>query len=172
MIEEFALQCNNTIFISFLFSCHQAKYLIRVMTALTTSYTRSDFCCHLCPHNVFENFIRLSCRWCHNLSLLSWWMLNKVNIVTLNLMDCSCIDMDAQFCGAVWNIINTSMTSFLWAEKMPTLRTMIKVGDKYINITFFTGWHGRLSTRGNIVSKGGAEVDNAFQGVAIYHVIP
>ena len=39
-------------------------------------------------------------------------------------------------------------------------------------ITFFTGWHGRLSPRGNIVDRGGAEVDNAFQGVTIYHVIP
>ena len=28
----------------------------------------------------------------------------------------------------------------------------------YINITFFTGWHCRLSPRGNIVDRGGAEV--------------
>ena len=40
-----------------------------------------------------------------------------------------------------------------------------------MNITFFTGWQGRLSPRGNIVDRGGAEVDNAFQGVTIYHVI-
>ena len=42
----------------------------------------------------------------------------------------------------------------------------------YINITFFTGWHCRLSTRGHIVERGGAEVDNAFRGVTFYHVTP
>ena len=46
------------------------------------------------------------------------------------------------------------------------------VGKHYINITFFTGWHDRLSSRGNIVYRGGAEVDNAFRGVTIYHLIP
>ena len=29
---------------------------------------------------------------------------------------------------------------------------------------------GRLSSRGNIVDRGEAEVDNAFRGVTIYHV--
>ena len=42
----------------------------------------------------------------------------------------------------------------------------------FIYITFFTEWHGRLSSRGNIVDGGGAEVDNAFRGVTIYHVHP
>ena len=32
----------------------------------------------------------------------------------------------------------------------------------YINITFLTGWHCRLSPQENIVTRGGAEVDNAF----------
>ena len=42
----------------------------------------------------------------------------------------------------------------------------------YINITFFTGWHFRLSPRGKIVNRGGADVDNAFRGVSIYNVTP
>ena len=42
----------------------------------------------------------------------------------------------------------------------------------YINITLFTGWHCRLLPRGNIVNRGGAEVDNAFRGVTIYYVTP
>ena len=29
-----------------------------------------------------------------------------------------------------------------------------------------------LSPRGNIVDRGGAEVDNTFRGVTIYHAIP
>ena len=33
---------------------------------------------------------------------------------------------------------------------------------QYINITCFTWWHGRLSPQGNIVDRGGAEIDNAF----------
>ena len=45
-------------------------------------------------------------------------------------------------------------------------------GWQYINITFFTGWHCRLSPRGNIVNRGGAKVDNAFRGVTIYYVTP
>ena len=36
----------------------------------------------------------------------------------------------------------------------------------------FTGRHGGVSPRGNIVDRGGAEVDNALRGVTIYHVIP
>ena len=46
----------------------------------------------------------------------------------------------------------------------------IFTGWHYINITFFTGWRCRLSPRGNIVDRGGAEVDNAFRGVTIYHI--
>ena len=34
----------------------------------------------------------------------------------------------------------------------------------YMNITYFTGWHCRLSPRGNIVDWGEAEVDNASEG--------
>ena len=33
------------------------------------------------------------------------------------------------------------------------------------------GWHGRLSTLGNIVNRVGAEVYNAFRWVVIYYVI-
>ena len=41
----------------------------------------------------------------------------------------------------------------------------------YINITFFTGWHCRLSSRGNIVDWSScASVDNAFWGMTIYNV--
>ena len=36
-----------------------------------------------------------------------------------------------------------------------------------MNITFFKGWHGRLSPWGNNVNRGGASVDNAFQGVIL-----
>ena len=36
----------------------------------------------------------------------------------------------------------------------------------------FTGWHCRLSPRGNIVNQGRTEVDNAFRGEKIYYVTP
>ena len=48
--------------------------------------------------------------------------------------------------------------------------TKIRNACKYINIALFTGWHCRLSPRGNIVNRGGAEFDNAFRGVTIYNV--
>ena len=42
--------------------------------------------------------------------------------------------------------------------------TMINCMFHYISITFFMGWHGGLSPRGNIVDWGRAEIYNAFEG--------
>ena len=60
--------------------------------------------------------------------------------------------------------------TFFWNVTLPSI-ALVKTVWHYINMTFFTGWHGRLSPRGNIVDRGGAEVVNAFRGVTIYHVI-
>ena len=78
----------------------------------------------------------------------------------------------------IWSPIVTNMLVFKsrqkeWVEKLNTSELSTWMNFKinfynyreyYINIAFFMGWDGRLSSRRNIVDRGRAEVDNAFQG--------
>ena len=102
------------------------------------------------------------------------------------LLLCFCISGKWEYTSFLkWCLdIQRSGLSYLWCSRFHTvfrfalfnvLSNLYRTLDVLLHVYkyhIFTGWHCRLSTRGNVVNRDGAEVDSAYRGVTIYFIIP